>query len=242
MKTTSLQDYTGVVAAIGIIALWCTSLVLLLTSSPDIVFSVLGVLVQTFLYTGLFITAHDAMHGTVAPTSRRVNDMLGAACVFLYAIFSFSNLKKEHWAHHRDPASGNDPDFHDGEHKSLHAWYLNFMRRYVTWKQVLGMAIVFNILHHVFGISLYNLLTFWALPALLSSLQLFYFGTYLPHREAAAGYGDYHHARSNDYSTFLSFVTCYHFGYHWEHHEYPHIPWWRLPQVRKRAKQSQARP
>ncbi|MBD3338449.1 MAG: beta-carotene ketolase, partial [Candidatus Lokiarchaeota archaeon] len=23
-----------------------------------------------------------------------------------------------------------------------------------------------------------------------------------------------------------------HFGYHWEHHEYPNIPWWRLPAVR----------
>jgi fatty acid desaturase len=23
-------------------------------------------------------------------------------------------------------------------------------------------------------------------------------------------------------------LTCYFFGYHWEHHEAPGIPWWQL--------------
>lgn len=28
----------------------------------------------------------------------------------------------------------------------------------------------------------------------------------------------------------LSFLTCYYFGYHLEHHLYPNVPWWRLPE------------
>jgi beta-carotene ketolase (CrtW type) len=80
-----------------------------------------------------------------------------------------------------------------------------------------------------------NLIYFWVVPALLSTVQLFYFGTYLPHRELTEPYKDQHRARSNNYSNIFSLLTCYHFGYHWEHHEYPHIAWWRLPLMRKQA-------
>jgi beta-carotene ketolase (CrtW type) len=78
-----------------------------------------------------------------------------------------------------------------------------------------------------------NLILFWIIPPLLSTFQLFYFGTYLPHRELSEPYTDAHRTRSNDYNVFWSFLSCYHFGYHWEHHEYTHIPWWRLPKIRK---------
>jgi hypothetical protein len=41
-----------------------------------------------------------------------------------------------------------------------------------------------------------------------------------------------HNARSSSMPIWLSLLTCYHFGYHWEHHEYPYVPWcacgWRL--------------
>ncbi len=33
--------------------------------------------------------------------------------------------------------------------------------------------------------------------------------------------------------SFWSFIACYHFGYHEEHHEYPHVAWWQLPSVYK---------
>ena len=32
-------------------------------------------------------------------------------------------------------------------------------------------------------------------------------------------YPDAHRARSNDMPTWLSLITCFHFGYHHEHHE-----------------------
>jgi beta-carotene ketolase (CrtW type) len=188
---------------------------------------------QTFLYTGLFITAHDAMHGIVAPQHKKLNNFIGALCVFLYALFSFQRLRNEHRKHHAQPASDSDPDYHDGAHRGFWAWYFHFMLTYVTWRQIAGMAIVFNVLLHTFKIPVANLLLFWIAPALLSTLQLFYFGTYLPHREPAGGYTNAHRARSNDFSALWSFLTCYHFGYHWEHHEHPYVPWWKLPAVRR---------
>ncbi|MDT8325299.1 MAG: fatty acid desaturase, partial [Bacteroidota bacterium] len=39
--------------------------------------------------------------------------------------------------------------------------------------------------------------------------------------------------RSNDYGVLFSFLTCYHFGYHEEHHTRPGVPWWRLPAARR---------
>jgi beta-carotene/zeaxanthin 4-ketolase len=109
------------------------------------------------------------------------------------------------------------------------------MRNYVTILQIIGMAILFNLLRYVAGVPLGNLILFWASPALLSTGQLFFFGTYLPHREPQGGYTNPDHAQSNDYPFWLSLLTCYHFGYHWEHHRYPNIAWWQLPKKRARA-------
>ncbi len=85
----------------------------------------------------------------------------------------------------------------------------------------------------VLGAPVQNVLLFWALPAVLSSLQLFIFGTYLPHVPDDPAFNDRHNARSNDYPAWLSLLTCFHFGYHHEHHLYPGVPWWRLPKARR---------
>lgn len=233
--------WKGVFIAATVLSAWAAALVLSLTSdlalSPPTLLSVLltgaFVLLNTFLYTGLFITAHDAMHGTVAPEFPRLNRVIGRVATLLYALFSFEVMRSKHREHHAQPASAGDPDFHDGSHRGFFRWYLHFFFTYVTWKQLLGMAVVFNLLKHVAGIPDINILLFWVLPSLASTLQLFYFGTYLPHRQPATGYTDPHRAVSNNYSVALSFLTCYHFGYHLEHHERPGVPWWRLPSVRE---------
>ena len=72
-------------------------------------------------------------------------------------------------------------------------------------------------------------LLFWGVPAILSSLQLFAFGTWLPHRRGEQPFADRHRARSSGFGWFASLLTCFHFGYHHEHHDMPHLPWWRLP-------------
>ncbi len=74
-----------------------------------------------------------------------------------------------------------------------------------------------------------TMLAFWALPAILSSIQLFYFGTYRPHHLNARPFADHHRARSDEFSLLTSLLACFHFGYHLEHHEMPWIPWWKLP-------------
>lgn len=238
-------DYKGILIATAIISLWLVSLTVLL--SVDVLaisawLAVPAIAVQTFLYTGLFITAHDAMHGTVAPANRRLNDLIGTVAVRLYALFSYKKLHEKHWEHHKHPASLDDPDYHDGEHRGFVSWYVHFLKNYVGVGQIVGMAIVYNLLHHVLGVGLVQLNLFWVLPALLSTLQLFYFGTYLPHREPREGYSDHHRATSNAYSTWVSFLTCYHFGYHWEHHEKPGVAWWRLPRYRRDLKKQRNTP
>jgi len=230
----------GIVIGLAIILFWLLSLFLLLAmdlAKLPLCSFFPALLVQTFLYTGLFITAHDGMHGLIAPRNKKANRFLGTLCVILYALFSFKRLRSEHQKHHAHPGSEDDPDFHDGEHRGFGAWYFHFLKTYVTWQQIAGMAIAFNIMLHIFKVPQINLILFWVTPALLSTLQLFYFGTYLPHREPVGGYDNPHRAKSNEYSIFWSFITCYHFGYHWEHHEFPHVPWWKLPAVRKQILQ-----
>jgi beta-carotene/zeaxanthin 4-ketolase len=67
----------------------------------------------------------------------------------------------------------------------------------------------------------------------MSSFQLFLFGTFLPHREPINGYVNDCHSTSTSFSEFWSFISCYHFGYHEEHHDLPHLAWWQLPAARK---------
>jgi beta-carotene/zeaxanthin 4-ketolase len=193
----------------------------------------LAALWQTLLYTGLFITAHDAMHGSVCPQNPKLNQAIGSFCTFSYGLFSYKELLRKHQLHHRYPASDRDPDFHDGIHKHPVAWYLYFMVQYWRWQRAFGLASVFILANLGLHISVSNLLIFWVVPSLLSSIQLFYFGTFLTHREPHTGYSTPQRAQSTSLPIFWSLVTCYHFGYHHEHHEFPHLPWWRLPTAHK---------
>jgi beta-carotene ketolase (CrtW type) len=230
------DSFKGLLIALGIITTWAISLMSLLLlnlSKVHFLGAVLAILIQTFLYTGLFITAHDAMHRSLFPRNHKINDFLGTLCVRLYAFFSYRQLLKNHWLHHRYPASDRDPDFHNGQFCHSIPWFFNFIKHYYGWSQFITAATTYTLANQLFQISQANLLLFWVLPALLSSVQLFYFGTFLPHREPQEGYTNVHRARSNSFSTFWSFLSCYHFGYHEEHHAYPSIPWWQLPIIRK---------
>lgn len=224
----------GVTRALGIMSLWSCLLVVDLSlpwAGVSWFYAPLFVAAQTLLYTGLFITAHDAMHGIIHPTNRKLNDLIGALAVMLYAMFSYKLLHQEHHKHHAHVGSGQDPDYDTHQPQRFWRWYGKFLTHYVSFKQIVLMAIVYNLLAHLVGVDQERLLVFWVLPSLLSTVQLFYFGTYLPHR--GAGFEDEHRSRSNDLSEWLSLLSCYHFGYHWEHHAYPYCPWWRLPMLRR---------
>jgi beta-carotene/zeaxanthin 4-ketolase len=189
------------------------------------------VLVRTFLHTGLFITAHDAMHNSVCVGQPHLNRWIGRICTTLYALLPYEILLTKHSLHHQHPATELDPDFSD---RGFLGWYLSFMGGYIdriqALKLLLGMGLLFLIACCTLQISVFNLLLLWVLPILLSSLQLFYFGTYLPHRPAVSAEIS---IRSSNLHPFWSLMTCYHFGYHWEHHEYPQAPWYQLPYLKK---------
>jgi len=224
------------IAIIGFF-IFSISLVLLITLDLDAIpmwVIPLGTVWMTLMFTGLFITVHDSMHGAILPGNQKVNQTIGAVSIFFYALFSYRKLKEKHMEHHRYPGTSKDPDYHDGKHRGLIRWYLRFMGLYISPYQVIGMAVVFNLLVFLAGLKWSNLILFWIIPSLGSTLQLFYFGTYLPHLEPDGGYTNEHHARSSNFPYVISLLTCYHFGYHLEHHMYPYVQWWRLPRVRKR--------
>ncbi|MCS6808913.1 MAG: fatty acid desaturase [Bacteroidota bacterium] len=238
MVSSRRDSMIGIIVACTIMLMWCLHLGVALSQDIrvlPIAQIIAHIAVQTFLFTGLFITAHDAMHGAICRHYRRLNHALGIVSVRLYALFSYRTLWQKHWEHHRHVATPRkDPDFHDGNHRGFLRWYLRFLLTYIGWKQVAGMAIIFNILLHVFHVPLGSILGFWVLPSLLSTVQLFYFGTYVPHKdpephEPNVEYSNRHRSRTSMLPTWLSFLTCYHFGYHYEHHEFPSVPWWQLP-------------
>lgn len=90
------------------------------------------------------------------PGYPKVNKWFGTISLAVYALFSFKRVREKHWQHHRLPASSKDPDFHDGTHKQVWSWYFHFIRNYFTLYQLIGMAILFNILYH-FAISRWSI-------------------------------------------------------------------------------------
>ncbi len=244
----SASNYSQTNSSIGlalasiIIFLWFVSLIGLLTvelAQIPLFMIILGVLLRSFLHTGLFITTHEAIHGAISK-HRSINDTFGLATSLLYALLPYQVLAENHRLHHRYPATEKDPDFQASDSHNFLLWYVSFMKQYQkgrqAWVLLIGMAIIFGFLIYL-RISSLNIFLFWVIPIVISSWQLFTFGIWLPHRPIESGYSDRHRAKSNNYSVFWSFITCYHFGYHWEHHQYPHLPWYMLPLARQKHQQ-----
>ena len=188
--------------------------------------SVSLILLQSWLYTGLFIIAHDTMHGSLF-RDPRANAITGRIILFVYAGFNWGKMRAAHHDHHKYSGTDKDPDFNPKNPRRFWAWYSKFFWQYFGLKQVAILA-GFTMIYIALGAPYENTIIMWAVPAILSSVQLFYFGTYLTHRHDTE-FADHHNARSNDYPLWLSLLSCFHFGYHHEHHLYPHEPWWRLP-------------
>ncbi len=234
MSQTAYQRFThnpqaGVYMAILVIALWTILMVYNLAffeldfRSP---LTYVLLLAQMHLFTGLFITAHDAMHGLVAPKNAKLNHFFGRLTLGLFIFNSYKILRPKHYEHHRYAGTDKDPDFHHGN-GNFFIWFWHFMMEYITWKQILAAAITFNILK--LFLPQENLILFWIVASIMSLFQLFFFGTFMPHM---GEHDNAHHASSQSKNHLWAFLSCYFFGYHYEHHDSPQTPWWRLWEVK----------
>jgi beta-carotene ketolase (CrtW type) len=188
---------------------------------------------QCWLYTGMFIVAHDTMHGSLVPGREKLNAVIGTAILFVYAGFDWKAMRTAHHAHHAFSGTEQDPDFNADNPNAFWPWYTKFFLTYFGWRQLL-ILVGFTVAYILIGASYANTIIMWAVPAILSSVQLFYFGTYLTHRQSDT-FPDHHNARTNNFGRLASLMSCFHFGYHHEHHLFPHEPWWRLPARKQEA-------
>jgi beta-carotene/zeaxanthin 4-ketolase len=236
------QGRIGVALAAAIIATWLVAHIGAVFyfatgaggwTAPHVALAPVLIALQCWLYVGLFIIAHDCMHGSLVPGRPAWNRAIGQLCLGLYAGFSFARMTPKHHDHHRHSGHHDDPDFDDRQPHGFLPWFAKFFSEYFSWRELAAISVITWTYLLVLGAPLANVLLFFALPALLSAAQLFFFGTYLPHRPApATGFADRHNARSNDFPWLVSLLTCFHFGYHHEHHLSPGTPWWRLPTMR----------
>lgn len=223
----------GLLIALIIVITWLVHLVWLLAFAEGSFTSpmmLVHIAVQTYLYTGLFITAHDAMHGLVS-SNRKINKAIGQTATALFAALSYSRLLEKHKLHHRFPGEAGDPDFCTSS-QNFWKWWFSFMKNYISWQQIVMMAVAFNVLQ--IWVDQLNLVLFWILPSILSTFQLFYFGTFRPHRLPHTSTMMPHHARTQQGPAWWAMLSCYFFGYHFEHHDSPRTPWWKLYQIKNR--------
>lgn len=196
------------------------------------------VLVRSFLHTGLFILAHDAMHNSLVPGGGLINQRIGRVCLWLYAGLNYDACKRNHHRHHLMPESETDPDFCPTNNRSLLAWLVRFLRNYLNPAQLSRLILLLTILllaaqPHQSQPFVTVSVTF-LLPLMISTAQLFFVGTYLPHRKEHQQTDQEVSIKSLNLHPLASLLACYHFGYHREHHNNPEAPWFLLPELKRR--------
>ena len=221
----------GVFIALLVIISWASHLAYMLLLQPvnllDVWFWV-HMLIQTWLFTGLFIAAHDSMHGTIS-ANRKLNNVIGFSATLLFAGMWYPMLIKKHKMHHVNPGTTLDPDYYTGK-QNFFIWWFSFMKSYVTIWQILIMAGLFNL--GLLFFSEIQLIVLWIIPSILATFQLFYFGTYLPHRLPHTTEMGIYKSRTLKKNHLWAMLSCYFFGYHYEHHASPQTPWWKLYQTK----------
>lgn len=241
MRSESSADQAvGLILAGVIWGLWLCTLVFGLRLQSYGANGVLAfglVLVRTFVHTGLFIIAHDSMHGSLVPSCQQKNRFIGRIALMLYAGLSYQACMHHHKMHHLKAESSDDPDFHLPGRGGLVVWFIRFMRSYLGMHQMIALALFWfaaaMLARILGGDPLWGVVVCCVIPLVLSSIQLFVVGTWLPHREGGVS----HQAstpRSLPLQPWISLLACYHFGYHYEHHRFPDVPWFRLPRLRSR--------
>ena len=231
------QAFVGLALAGGILTAWLGlhlyAMFVFDLTWASLPLAILIALFQCWLSVGLFIVSHDAMHGSLVPRRQALNGLIGGTLLFLYAGFAWRRMRDAHFAHHKRPGTPDDPDFDAASPDRFWPWYTTFLKRYFGWQSILFVSTVVTVYWLVLGVPVQKIVLLYGMPAIASSLQLFYFGTHRPHRHAEDGFDDRHNARSDDFGALASLASCFHFGYHHEHHTDPQVPWWALPRLRR---------
>ena len=240
------NSFYGLAITLIVGFLWLTTFVSVVNLPSESSYWVVGfalLLLRVFAYTGLFIIAHDSMHQSLAPSFPELNHQIGRGALALYAGLLFDVCELNHISHHNNPESEHDPDYCVKTPDNPVSWYCGFMLNYLSASQILRLSLVFLVCYATLLVfsedALFKLIIFCVIPLFLSSIQLFLFGTWLPHRKSKSRSAD-ETPRSLALHPLISLAACYHFGYHKEHHSFPHIPWFRLPLLRQQCLKSTA--
>lgn len=217
----------GILIAVIILLLWLSVFVFALFKPLDVLsfWAIPLIFLLSELFTGIFITAHDSIHGVVYPANKKINRLIGFFCASVFAFNSYDLMYVNHHKHHNNTLEDIDPDFHPSG--KFFPWFISFIGHYIGWKQFLLTALFFNFMLFVVKIEVANLMLFYVLPMCLSTVQLFYFGTFKPHKGM---HENRHKSGTQNKNHIWAFVSCYFFGYHYEHHANPYVPWWRMYQ------------
>ena len=101
-----------------------------------------------WLSVGMFIVAHDAMHGSLIPGWPRLSGFIGGLMLFVYAGFGWRKMRDAHMDHHKYSGTARDPDFDADHPAAFWPWYFTFLKRYfgpqsaiyvfaITWGYIL---------------------------------------------------------------------------------------------------------
>lgn len=229
----------GVWVAAGLITAWASMIHITVFHTPLNSLQAVALFWPMMqLHTGVFITAHDAMHGAVAPSNPKLNRFMGRLAGTLYAGLDYDSMKKAHHEHHAHTGlQDQDPDFHSGDPGVL-PWAGKFIKKYLTIKQMVILNLMVGAVQ-ISGAPYKNMVIFLLCAGLLSAVQLFYFGTYVPHKPPKDNPQQVMNwERSNPTwatTRLASFMTCYHFDCHVEHHSNPRLSWYELWGARKQT-------
>ncbi len=182
------------------------------------------------------------MHGAVAPSNPKLNQFMGRLAGTLYAGLDYDSMRAAHQEHHAHTGIlEKDPDFHAGD-PGLIPWAAKFIKKYLTIKQMVILNVMVGAVQ-ISGAPYKNMVIFLLCAGLLSAAQLFYFGTYVPHRppkDSPQEVMTWEKSNPTWATTRLaSFLTCYHFDCHVEHHGNPRLAWYELWGSRVKSLQSQ---
>jgi beta-carotene ketolase (CrtW type) len=137
------QTAIGLTLAVGLIAGWLSlhaySMFVHRWTPLGIALAPFLIALQCWLNVGLFIVAHDCMHGSLAPFRPRLNRAIGRTCLALYAGFSYDRMIGKHFAHHRHSGTAEDPDFHADGPRDFWPWFIAFFRRYFGLRELVTL-------------------------------------------------------------------------------------------------------